>query len=86
VSNKMTCPGCDAHSSTITQAFTTGEPCPCCGLSAEAAAEIYAIRSSRADEELRSRAEQIARDRDQWRARAQAAEEKLSDIGDIMDR
>jgi hypothetical protein len=32
---KMTCPGCDAHTSAVGIAYRDGDPCPYCGLPAE---------------------------------------------------
>jgi len=58
VSHKTTCPGCDAHSSSVAEAFTAGQPCPFCRLSAAAAAEVAAVREARADGKLKATAEE----------------------------
>jgi hypothetical protein len=58
VSNKTTCPGCGAHSSSVTEAFASGQPCPFCRLSAAAAAEVVAVREARADGKLKATAEE----------------------------
>lgn len=55
MSDKMTCPGCEAHSSTVLNRFRNGDPCSFCGLSAEAALEIMEVREKRADAELKAR-------------------------------
>jgi hypothetical protein len=52
----MTCPGCCATLSVITQAFQNDQPCPSCGLSASAAHEVIAVRQRNADEELKAKA------------------------------
>src|SRR5438874_1990250 len=57
MSNKMTCPGCNAYLSSVRMAFEEGEPCPECGLSASAAIEVEAVRARRGDEKLQ---EQLA--------------------------
>lgn len=54
MSERMTCPGCDAHSSTVLNRFRDGAPCKFCGLSAEAALEIIAVHEKRADAELKA--------------------------------
>lgn len=53
MSNKMTCPACNAHLSSVRMAFETGEPCPECGLSATAAIEVLGVQSKRGDESLK---------------------------------
>ena len=58
MSNKTTCPGCDSYLSDITRAFDAGEPCPVCGLSAQAAFEIEAVRMKRGDESLKQQLEE----------------------------
>ena len=57
MSDKMTCPGCDAHTSDVAQAHYEDQPCPYCGLSASAMREILAVRRKQADEELKTAAE-----------------------------
>lgn len=54
MAEKMTCPACNARLSDIRRAFLDGEPCPNCGLSADAAREIEAIRMKRGDEKLKA--------------------------------
>lgn len=62
MSDKMTCPGCDAHTSAVLAAFEDWEPCPYCGLSYEATAELEekhrTVRQSRADDEVKRVAEE----------------------------
>lgn len=58
MSDKMTCPGCDAHSSTVLSRFNDGQPCKFCGLSAPAALEILAVRERQADAELTAKLEE----------------------------
>lgn len=41
MSDKMTCPGCDAHTSSVLGAVERGEPCPYCGLSAETIERVH---------------------------------------------
>jgi hypothetical protein len=55
MSDKMQCPGCMSYTSSIRRAVEDNEPCPSCGLSADAIAEIYGIQRSRADEALKAR-------------------------------
>lgn len=43
------CPACDGETSTLKSAFDHGEPCPYCGLSADAAAYILDLREHGAE-------------------------------------
>jgi hypothetical protein len=69
MSNKATCPACDAHTSSVWTAFADGDPCPYCGLPAGAAEAFENARQRGADEAL---IEQAAR----AEQRATAAEER----------
>jgi hypothetical protein len=53
----MECPGCGAYSSSVLIKVNDGEPCPFCGLSAEAIVEIGSVRREKADEGLKARLE-----------------------------
>ena len=52
MADKMTCPACDAHLSSVLMAFEEGQPCPNCGLPAEAAVDVLAARKRGASEVL----------------------------------
>lgn len=62
MADKMTCPGCDAHLSSILRAYDDGEPCPNCGLSWAAVDELFtkrrAVAVSRANEDVKQVADQ----------------------------
>jgi uncharacterized Zn finger protein (UPF0148 family) len=58
VGNKMHCPGCGSWTSDLLRAYQEDMPCPHCGLSAEAIAEITEVRQRVADEELKKRYEE----------------------------
>lgn len=63
MSNKTTCPACDAHTSAVFMAFNEEEPCPYCGLPAEVADVVLAARARGAETavlERLARAEQRA--------------------------
>lgn len=55
MSEKATCPGCDARTSAVFQAFAEGEACPYCGLDAEVAAKVDAARERKATADLGDR-------------------------------
>jgi DNA repair exonuclease SbcCD ATPase subunit len=61
----MECPGCGSYTSSVYRAFADGEPCPVCGLSHEATAELITIRDtvrvSRANDEVKAIAEDALR-------------------------
>lgn len=45
MSDKTTCPGCDAHTSSVHAAVRDGRPCPYCGLSAEVIEQVNAVQN-----------------------------------------
>lgn len=61
MADKMTCPGCDAHTSSVYDAYWDEKPCPHCGLSYGAMAELdekrRTVRVSRANDEVKAIAE-----------------------------
>lgn len=67
----MECPGCGAVSSSVLVKVMNGDPCPFCGLSADAVLEIGGVRRKRADEELKERLATALAELD--RAKAEAA-------------
>jgi hypothetical protein len=58
----MTCPGCDAHTSTVLSRFRDERPCPYCGLSYEAIAEVLTVRKRGANDELTARCEALVKE------------------------
>jgi hypothetical protein len=80
VSTKTDCPACRAYTSDVTAAVDRGEPCPYCGLSADAILEITAVRQARADEALRKRLETALIERDRARAAAEIAARMLEAV------
>ena len=60
----MECPGCGAYSSSVLIKVSDGEPCPFCGLSADAILEISSVRRVKADEALRQQLEKVLVERD----------------------
>lgn len=55
MSDRMTCPGCNAYTSSVLNAFENDRPCPHCGLSVEATAELLAVREAVANAELKAK-------------------------------
>lgn len=82
MADKMTCPGCDSHTSGVLTAFGQGEPCPHCGLSWAVSAELAnkraTVRVSRANNEVKAIAEEAL----QRAGRAEAEAERLRRIVD----
>lgn len=76
MSEKMTCPACTARLSDIRRAFLSGEPCPNCGLSADAALQIDSIKASMADEAVKQQAQEAIERAD----RAEAEVKRLERI------
>lgn len=67
------CPACESETSTIAAAFDRGEPCPGCGLSAEAAGEFMTARQRGAEWDSVARAAKAE-------ARAQRAEAVAAEL------
>jgi hypothetical protein len=70
VSEKMECPGCHAATSSVRVSVMNGDPCPYCGLSADAVLEINVIRRKQADDELKERLATALAELDRLRAEA----------------
>jgi hypothetical protein len=82
MADKATCPGCDAHTSSVLRAMEEDSPCPYCGLSAAAMVEIEAVRESRANDDLKEKYRLLMVEHDKLRARC----ERLADrLGQVMD-
>lgn len=48
----MVCLGCNSYTSAIYDAYWDGQPCPVCGLPAEATRRVMEARKGSADEDL----------------------------------
>jgi hypothetical protein len=79
VSDKQTCPACEAHTSSVRGAFLRGEPCPHCGLSAGAALELETARSRGAGWAMVRQTAQAVR-------RAEAAEAEAARLRGLIGR
>jgi hypothetical protein len=55
MSEKMTCPGCGSHSSSVLADYRAEKPCRNCGLSWDAATEILDVQERTANEELKAK-------------------------------
>lgn len=85
MSNKQECPGCESYSSSVLAAFERGEPCPYCGLSAAAALEIEAVKTSRADGALRERLAVVLRERDEMKRELDRSRSQLQRARSILN-
>jgi hypothetical protein len=70
VSEKTECPGCHAVTSSVRVSVMNGDPCPYCGLSADAVLEIGGVRRKQADGELKERLATALADLDRAKAEA----------------
>lgn len=68
MADKRICPVCNAYTSACLDAFDKGLPCPHCGISAAASAEIEKVRKSQAHKNLKERLEVVLVERDAARA------------------
>ena len=77
MSDKMECPGCGSYTSSVLAKVEQGEPCPYCGLSADAIEEIRGVRRKKADEDLKGRLEKALVERDRAVTEAAKLEQVL---------
>lgn len=84
VADKMTCPGCDAHLSSVQRAYDRGEPCPNCGLSFLAMDELFRKRRTVAASRANDQVKQIADEALQRAGRLEAENQRLSRIVDAV--
>ena len=80
MSRKMTCPGCEAHTSGVVTAYEEGEPCPYCGLPAMATEEILSARQRAADADLTKRYEEVVKRAARLEAERNALRAALADV------
>ena len=85
MADKMECPGCEAHSSTVRASYASGEGCPFCGLSSSAMAEIFAIRRWRASKALEDALTTAIKARDQAEAENRKLKDKIERIWDVVN-
>lgn len=88
MADKMTCPGCDAHLSSVLNAFDRGEPCPVCGLSYATAAELdekrRTVGESRANDEVKAIAEDALRRAGKASAEAEQLRRQVAAIRAVL--
>ena len=80
MADKMICPACDAYLSSIAMAFRDSEPCPNCGLPAEAAVAVLAAQKRGADEALTKKYAEAETRAAEAEAEARRLREKLRRI------
>lgn len=85
MSEKMTCPGCGAHTSSVRTAYVEGEPCPNCDLPAEATAQVLDARRRSADAELTERYTQAIMRAERAEQRVRRLETTLQTLRDVLD-
>ena len=85
MSEKMTCPACNARLSSIRMAFLDGEPCPNCGLSASAALEVIAAIERGADEALTESTAKANQRADVAEAEVRRLRQKFARIKNLLD-
>lgn len=85
MADKRICPGCNAYLSSVREAFDAGLPCPQCGLSAAASAEIEAIQERQANSKLRDRLTTALKERDQARAELALLDDVVSQMRGVME-
>jgi len=85
MASKMTCPACNAHTSSVLDKFDEGEPCPHCGLSADAAREILNIRKTQAEDALKDRMVVLVKERDAAIQEARLLRYRLRQVQEAME-
>lgn len=84
MSEKMTCPACDSHLSSILRAFTEGRDCPSCGLPASVAWDLHRYRNRKADEELARQLGELGKEVGNLRRENRALRRALMNVRDVM--
>ena len=84
MSDKMTCPACDSYTSSVRMAFESGNDCPHCGLSADAAIQIEQAAKRGADADLIARVAVVEREAADLRKRLRVAEWRLQKAQDAL--
>jgi hypothetical protein len=84
MSSKASCPGCNAYTSDVLFAIREGQPCPHCGLSAEAILEINEVRNRQADEVLKQRLEKSLLEAGRAKAEADRLRSILEKVRDSI--
>jgi hypothetical protein len=85
VSNKTTCPGCDAHTSGVTAALEEDRPCPHCGLSSAAIVELMAVRETVASEKLKGQVAGLVIRADKAESERDRLRDAMSEIRTILE-
>jgi hypothetical protein len=85
VTSKMTCPGCGSYTSNVLHAYNDEDPCPHCGLSAEATAEVLQARRRNADAELTKRYTEMTVRADRAEVRVRQLEEAIATMRRTFD-
>ena len=86
MSEKMTCPGCNSHTSGVLFAVREGRRCPYCGLSPAAILEVNAIQLSKADQDLKDRAEKAIVAEAKLESELAWCKSQLNKIRSVMDQ
>lgn len=85
MSDRMTCPGCQTHTSSVLARYLEDEPCPYCGLPASAAAEVMAAQKRNADAELTRKYTEVVTRLGHAEAETAKLRSALQQIGWILD-
>lgn len=86
MSAKLTCPGCNSHTSDVLGAVRAGMPCPSCGLSASAITEVLTARERGANEELTAKYEAVVIRAGRAETEVRALRAKLEDLRELIAR
>jgi hypothetical protein len=84
MSERMKCPGCGTGSSSVLTAYQEDEPCPYCGLSNLAMAEILEIQKTRADTDLKATLTEEIKLRTAAQAKVRQLEYRLDQIRETL--
>jgi rubredoxin len=85
VSERMTCPVCGAHTSSVWAAFGDGRPCPHCGAPPELMAEVMFYRKGKLDKELIDKYAEQGKELARVKKERDEARLKLREIADVLE-
>jgi hypothetical protein len=86
MSRKIECPGCGSETSGVAWAIDNGEPCPTCGLSAEAIVTVLEVRRRFGETELTERLAAALKRADAAERKVERLQVALIGVATVLDR
>jgi hypothetical protein len=85
MSDKSTCPGCNAHTSAVRAAVREERPCPYCGLSADVIEQVNAVQDRLEETALTRQWQEAVIRADRAEREAELLRTKLDKVRRVLD-